>query len=221
MTLDREKRLLVCEHGRRRLSRYEPDGRITVLADKFEGKRLNSPNDVVCKSDGSIYFSDPPYGLIGLDDDPKKELKHNGLYRLAGGELQLLYAGVKRPNGLAFSPDEKVLYLSNSDEERKIWLRFEVRADGTLTGGDVFYDVTREAGDGVPDGMKVDLKGNLYCTGPGGIWVFSPGGRHLGTIAPPETPANLNWGEADGRTLYITASTGLYRIRLNAAGRPW
>jgi gluconolactonase len=218
MALDRQNRLLVCEHGRHRLVRLEENGEWTVLASTFEGKRLNSPNDVICKSDGAIYFTDPPYGLAKQDEDPRKELSFNGVYRLAGGELQLLYTGIKRPNGLAFSPDEKVLYVANTDPERMIWLRFEVRADGSLDSPEVFYDVTDQKEDGAPDGMKVDAEGNLYCTGPGGIWVFSPDGRHLGTIAPPETPANLNWGDADRKSLYITACTGLYRTRLNVSG---
>ena len=218
LTLDSEGRLVVCEHGNRRVTRLEKDGSLTVLADKYEGKRLNSPNDAVYKSDGSLYFSDPPYGLVGQDDDPKKELDFNGIYRLVGEELQLLHLEMTRPNGLAFSPDEKYLYVANSDPAKKLWMRFEVQADGAIAEGTIFYDVTQETEEGLPDGIKVDQEGNLYCTGPGGVWVFSPAGKHLGTIKPPEVPANCHWGDRDGKTLYMTARTGLYRIRLNVEG---
>jgi hypothetical protein len=137
---------------------------------------------------------------------------------LAGGRLQLLYDGLTRPNGLGFSPDEKYLYVANSDSKRKIWMRFEVKPDGSLAGGKVFYDVTNQNAGGLPDGLKLDQRGNLYASGPGGIWIFSPEGKHLGTIQPPETPANCGWGDQDGKTLYITARTGLYRIKLAVAG---
>ncbi len=218
LTLDSEGRLVICEHGNRRITRLEKDGSLSVLADKYKGKRLNSPNDLVYKSDGSLYFTDPPYGLVGLEDDPQRDLDFNGIYRLAGGELQLLHSEMTRPNGLVFSPDEKYLYVANSDRAKKIWMRFEVQPDSTIANGTVFYDVTQEAEAGAPDGMKVDKNGNLYCTGPGGVWIFSPEGKHLGTIKPPEIPANCHWGARDGKTLYMTAQTGLYRIRLEADG---
>jgi gluconolactonase len=218
LTLDKQGNLLICQHGNGQLVRREKDGKLAVLAGRYEGKRLNSPNDVVVKSDGAIYFTDPPYGFPKEDDDPKKELKFNGVYRLTGGKLQLLYRELSRPNGLAFSPDEKVLYLANSDEKKKIWMKFDVKPDGTIANGKVFYDVTSQKSEGLPDGMKVDTKGNLYCTGPGGVWIFSADGKHLGNIDPPEVPANLGWGDADGKTLYMTARTGLYRIKLNIAG---
>jgi gluconolactonase len=218
LTLDRQGRLTICEHGNGRVTRLEKDGKLTVLADKYEGKRLNSPNDAVYKKDGALYFTDPPYGFVKQDEDPKKELKFNGVYRLAGGKLQLVYRELTRPNGLAFSPDEKYLYVANSDPQRKIWMRFEVSSAGGLANGKVFYDVTNQTADGLPDGMKIDQKGNLYCSGPGGVWIFSPAGKHLGTIQPPETPANLAWGDADGKTLYITARKGLYRIMLQIPG---
>ncbi len=218
LTLDSEGRLIICEHGNRRVTRLEEGGDLTVLADKYEGKRLNSPNDAVYKSDGSLYFTDPPYGFAEQDEDPNKELEFNGVYRLAGEKLQLLHSEMTRPNGLAFSPSEKYLYVANSDPEKKLWMRFEVQEDGTISEGTTFYDVTQEAEDGLPDGMKVDQEGNLYCTGPGGVWIFSPDGKHLGTIKPPEPPANCHWGDEDGKTLYMTARTGLYRIRLNIAG---
>jgi gluconolactonase len=218
MTRDHQGRLVVCEHGNGRVTRTEPDGRIKVLADKYEGKRLNSPNDIVQRSNGDFYFTDPPYGLVKQDDDPKKELDFNGVFKLSNGNLTLLYKGVGRPNGLAFTPDEKYMYLNNSEPNRKICLRFEVRDDGTLTNEKVFFDVTQDRSDGVPDGMKVDQEGNVYSTGPGGVWIFNAEGKHLGTIKPPEVPANIHWGDADAKTLYITARTGLYRIRLNIAG---
>jgi gluconolactonase len=218
LTLDRHDRLIICEHGNRRLTRLENDGRRTVLADSYEGKRLNSPNDVVCMSDGSLYFTDPPYGLLKQDTDPEKELPFNGVYRLSDGPLQLLYDRLSRPNGLAFSPDEKHLFVANSHPSRKIWMRFEVATDGTLEKGEIFYDATQVSAAGLPDGLKVDRLGNLYCTGPGGIWVFSPNGELLGTIELPEVPANCNWGDTDGKTLYVTARTSLYRIRLNIEG---
>jgi len=218
LTIDKEGRLLICEHGNRRITRLEKDGKLTVVVDKYNGKRLNSPNDQVFKSDGTLYFSDPPYGLTGQDKDPKKELPFNGLFRLKNGKVDLLYKELTRPNGLAFSPDEKFLYVCNSDPARKIWMRFPVKPDGTLGTGKVLYDVTGQKESGLPDGMKIDTKGYLYCTGPGGIWVLSPEGKHLGTIQPPETAANCAFGDEDGRALYITARTGLYRVKVNTPG---
>jgi len=217
MIADKDGAVLLCQHGNRRIVRIAKDRTVTTLVDKFEGKRLNSPNDLVYKSDGSLYFTDPPYGLADGDKDKKKELKFNGVFRLANGKLTVVEKAMTRPNGIAFSPDEKTLYVANSDPEKKVWMSFDVKPDGALANGKVFFDVTKETDDGLPDGMKVDAQGNLYCTGPGGIWVFSPGGKHLGTIKPPETPANCNWGD-DGKTLYITARTGLYRIKLAVAG---
>ncbi|HYM09872.1 MAG TPA: SMP-30/gluconolactonase/LRE family protein [Bryobacterales bacterium] len=219
LTLDHQGRLISCEHGNRRVARTEKDGKITVLADRYEGKRLSSPNDAVVSKAGHIYFTDPPYGLAKQDDDPAKETPFNGVYRIVTpGKPELLIRDMTRPNGLGFSPDEKKFYVGNSDPNQKIWRVYDVKPDGTLANGKLFYDVTKEAAEGLPDGMKLDTRGNLYCTGPGGIWVFSPQGKHLGTIAPPEVPANLNWGDADGKTLYITARTGLYRIRTSAVG---
>jgi gluconolactonase len=216
--LDAQGRLIICEHGNGRVTRFEQDGKLTVLAAKYQGKRLNSPNDAVFKSDGTLYFTDPPYGFVKQDEDPKKELKFNGVYRLKDEKLELLVKDMTRPNGIAFSPDEKVLYVANSDPAKKIWMRFDVAADGRPANGKVFFDVTAETAEGLPDGMKVDQKGNLYCTGPGGVWIFSPQGKHLGTIKPPEVPANCAWGDADARTLYMTARTGLYRVKLGVAG---
>lgn len=218
MIADRDGAVLLCQHGNRRIVRIAKDRSISTVVDRYQGKRLNSPNDLVYKSDGSLYFTDPPYGLAGQDKDPKKELPFNGVYRLSNGKLQVIIRDLSRPNGIAFSPDEKYLYVSNSDPERKVWMRYEVQPDGTVANGKVFFDGTAEKEDGLPDGMKLDAQGNLYCAGPGGLWVFSPEGKHLGTIKPGETPSNCNWGD-DGKTLYITAVTGLYRIKLPVHGR--
>jgi gluconolactonase len=215
---DKDGTVLVCQHTARRIIRIAKDMKITPLVEKFEGKHFNSPNDLVYKSDGSLYFTDPPYGLPKQDDDPKKELKINGVFRLKSGKLTVIVRDLTRPNGIAFSPDEKTLYVANSDEKRKVWMAYDVQPNGTVKSGHVFFDVTAEKEEGLPDGMKVDAKGNVYGSGPGGIWVFSPGGKHIGTIKPPEAPANCNWGD-DGRSLYMTARTGLYRIKLVASGQ--
>ena len=218
MTSDKDGAVLLCQHGNRRIARIDAQMKVTTLVDSFEGKKLNSPNDLVHRSDGSLYFTDPPYGLPKQDDDPAKELKFNGVYRLAGGKLQLLVKDMTRPNGLALSPDEKTLYVANSDPQKKLWMRFDVAADGSVSNGRVFFDVSAEKEDGLPDGLKVDQQGNVYATGPGGVWIFAPDGKHLGTIKPTEVPANCGWGD-DGKTLYMTARTGLYRIKLAAAGK--
>ena len=234
MTLDPQGRLTVAGHAARnvwRMESLENGAQVTVLADRYEGKRLSSPNDLVYKSDGSLYFTDPPYGLETQDDkDPKKELPFNGVFRLRGAtsqrpgappnpkKLDLLIKDLTRPNGIGFSPDEKHLYIAVSDPARKVWMRYDVKPDGTLNNTQVFFDATSNTEEGLPDGLKVDQKGNVYSAGPGGVWVFSPEGKHLGTIKPGEKVANLNWGDEDGRTLYITASTSLYRIRLRIAG---
>ena len=191
---------------------------VTVLADRYEGKRLNSPNDLVYKSDGGLYFTDPPFGLPKVYDDPAKELPFSGVFLLKDGKLQLLTTELKGPNGLAFSPDERYLYLDNWDVEKKVVMRYEVRPDGSLTNGTVFFDMTSVPGEIALDGLKVDRAGNIYVSGPGGVWILSPDGKHLGTIKGPELPANFAWGDSDGRTLYMTARTGLYRIRLNIPG---
>lgn len=216
ITLDKQGRVTFCQHGDRGVIRVEKDGKRTVLADRYEGKRLNSPNDLVYKSDGSLYFTDPPYGLRKAGDDPKKELPFSGVYRLANGKLQLLNKEFKAPNGIAFSPDEKYLYVDDSNT-RTYW-RYEVQPDGNIANGKLFFDMNSSKDEGVPDGMKIDTKGNIYGVGPGGVWVLSPEGKHLGTIKAPEDPANLAWGDADGKTLYLTARTGLYRIHLSATG---
>lgn len=218
LTLDRERRLIICEHGNRRLTRLEKDGTLAILAANYRGKRLNSPCDVVCRSDGSIYFSDPPYGLGGRDDHPAKELPFCGIYRWSDGDLTLQWDKMHRPNGMAFSPDEHFLYVANSDPRERIWMRFDVARDGSLSNARVFHDASHSAAEGVPDGVAVDVAGNVYCTGPGGIWIFDAAGQHLGTVEVPELPANCCFGDADGQSLYITARTGLYRLRVNVEG---
>ena len=216
VTLDRRGRIVFAAHGDRDVVRIEKNGQRTVLANRYEGKRLNSPNDLVFKSDGALYFTDPPAGLRKRDEDPKKELPFNGVYLFKDEKLQLLDKTFTLPNGLAFAPGEKILYVN--DSTRKLIMRFDVRPDDTIANGTVFIDMNADKAAGVPDGMKVDRKGNVYCTGPGGFWIMSPGGKHLGTVKTPELPANLTFGDADGKTLYLTARTGLYRIRLKIPG---
>ncbi len=217
LTLDSEGRLVLMEHGYRRVSRLEANGKRTPLADNYRGNRLNSPNDVAWHSNGWIYFTDPPYGMAGLENDPARELDYNGIYRLSPeGEIQLLERNQTRPNGLVFSPDEETLYVANSDAENKVWYAYTV-IHGIIGNPRVFYDVNDQTGEGAADGMKVDSQGNIFATGPGGVWIFDPDGTHLGTIKPDEVPANVAWGD-DGSTLYMTARTGLYRVRLSTSG---
>jgi gluconolactonase len=213
LTLDKDHRLIACEHTTRRLTRTEPDGSLTVVADSFLGKKLNSPNDVVVKSDGSIYFTDPPYGI----SPEQQEQRIQGVYRLPpnGGPLTLVADDFEKPNGLAFSPDERKLYID--DSSRRHIRVFDVQPDGGLSDGRIFHDLNVSA-PGAPDGMKVDWEGRLYCTGPGGVWVLDSKGRHLGTIGTPEKPANCAWGGDDWQTLYITARTSVYTIRLDTRG---
>jgi gluconolactonase len=220
LTLDKLGRLTINQHGNRRVVRMEKNGQFTVLADRYEGKRLNSPNDLVYKSDGALYFTDPPFGLPKFFDDPRKELPYSGVFRVSpdGKNVQLLTKELSGPNGLAFSPDEKYFYVDNWDEKKKIIMRYEVNPDGTLSNGKVFFDMTSAEGEDALDGMKVDQKGNLYVSGPGGLWIITPEGKHLGTIVAPEHPHNFAWGDDDGKTLYLCAKTGLYRIRLNIPG---
>jgi gluconolactonase len=235
MTLDSLGRLTVAGHAQRdvyRLESLDPGAPVTILADSFQGKRLNSPNDLVYSSDGALYFTDPPYGLrTQKDSDPDKQLKVNGVYRLphallqkpgappANTGLQLLVSDLTRPNGIAFSPDEKYLYVDNS-EPKKLWLRYRVQPDGSLTEGKVIYDATSDPRPGAPDGMKVDEQGNIYSAGLGGVWIFSPEGKPLATILMPERVANLTWAGADRKTLYIAASTSVYRVHLKISGAP-
>ncbi|MEP6717152.1 MAG: SMP-30/gluconolactonase/LRE family protein [Terriglobia bacterium] len=232
MTVDTKGRLTVAGHAQRdiyRLESLDPKAQITILADQFDGKPLNSPNDLVYKSDGSLYFTDPPYGLrTQSDTDPDKKLSFNGVYRIPGArdqkpgaapareKLQLVIKDLPRPNGIAFSPDEKILYISNSDPVK--WYRYTVKPDGSVTDGRVLFDATKEKGLGGPDGIKVDRLGNLWGSGPGGVWILSPEGKHLGTIRVPERVGNLAWGDDDGKTLYVVASTSVFRIRTIVGG---
>ncbi len=217
ITYDKQGRITYCQHGNRAIERLEKDGKRTVLASRYEGKRLNSPNDLVYRSDGSLYFTDPPFALPKGDQDPAKEVAYDGVYRWSSnGKLELVAKDFKGPNGIAFSPDGKYLYVN--DSTAMTYTRFDVKPDGSLANGKIFVDMSKVKGDGVPDGMKVDRQGNIYGTGPGGVWIITPQGKHLGTIVVPEIPANLAWGDADGKTLYMTARTGLYRIRLNIEG---
>jgi len=216
ITLDKQGRVVFCQHGDRQISRLEKNGKRTVLASRYEGKRLNSPNDLVFKSDGSLYFTDPTAGLRQQDKDPARELPFAGVYRLVKRKVVLLSKDFTRPNGIAFSPDEKYLYVN--DTAKKIIMRFDVQPDGGVKNGQVITDMNSDTTPGAPDGMKVDQKGNIYCTGPGGFWIMSPDGKHIATVKSKELPANLNWGDDDARTLYLTARTSLYRIRLNIAG---
>ena len=219
LTYDKQGRLVTCEHANRRVSRTEADGTVVTIASHYEGKRLNSPNDVIVKSDGSIYFSDPPYGLTadyGIEGE--QDLDFQGVYRLSpdGQTVTLLVDDFDRPNGLCFSSDESILYIN--DTERMHVRVFDVQADGTIANGRIFAE--EEGDDGVPDGMKIDVHGNVYLTGPGGIWIFDASGEHLGVIQTPERAANLGWGGDDWSTLFITASTSLYSIQCKVSGIP-
>lgn len=232
MTLDPDGRISVAGHARRnvwRLETLDPHGTITVLADSYQGKKLSSPNDLVYRSDGSLYFTDPPYGLPTQgDSDPLKEVQVNGVYRIPNArqqkpgtppdrdKLQLIIKDLPRPNGIAFSPDEKTLYIA--DTAKKVWMSYPVNPDGSVSEGKVLLDCSADKTPGSPDGIRVDKNGNIYGSGPGGVWVFSPEGKHLATIKVPEVVSNVAWGDADGKTLYITASTSLYRIKLSATG---
>ena len=219
LVLDQEGRLVIDQHGNRRVIRVERTGAVTVLADNYQGKRLNSPNDLVYRSDGSLYFTEPPFGLPKAFADPAKETPWSGVYLLRDGQLTLLTTELSGPNGIALSPDEKTLYVDTWDPKHKVIMRYDVAPDGGISNGRVFYDITRiERGDDAWDGIKVDALGNVYAAGPRGVYVLSPEGKLLGRITPPEHVANMAWGDEDRRTLYLTASTGLYRIRMNVAG---
>lgn len=223
LALDSQGRLVCCEHGDRRLSRLEPNGGKKTLVDSYMGKRLNSPNDAVFKSNGDLYFTDPPYGLPGQLEDPRCELEFCGVYRLsADGQMTLLTKEMTRPNGIAFSPDEKTLYVAQSDPDRAIWMAFPVKEDGTLGSGRVFYDATPLVNKlpGLPDGLKVDRDGHLFAAGPGGILVFTPAGTPLGRIDTGQSTANCNWGD-DGSVLYIAADQYVCRIKTATRGMGW
>ncbi len=214
LAIDPQGRLTIDEHGNRRVTRLEKNGVLTVLADNYQGKRLNSPNDLVYRSDGALYFTDPPFGLPKVFDDSRKELSFSGVFCWSNGNLKLVSTDLTGPNGIAFSPDEKYLYVSNWDDHKKVIMRYEVASDGGLSNGMIFFDMTIAPGEEALDGLKVDRAGNVFVSGPGGVWVISSKSKHLGTIKGPQLPANFAWGDADGRTLYMTARTGLYRLRL-------
>jgi gluconolactonase len=235
MTLDVRGRLTVAGHAQRDVLRFEsfdPSKPSTVLVDSYQGKRLSSPNDLVYRSDGSLYFTDPPYGLPTQGDrDPLKQLTVNGVYRISNAlahrpgappnnsSVELLVSDLPRPNGIAFSPGEKYLYVNNS-EPKRIWMRYTVKLDGTLQDPKVFYDASNDPRPGGPDGMKVDVEGNVYSAGPAGVWIFSPEGKPIATLLIPERVGNLTFGGPDRKTLYIAASSSIYRVRLNIPGLP-
>ena len=215
ITLDKQGRVTFNAMGDRAIVRLEADGKRTVLADKFEGKRLNSTNDLVYRSDGALYFTDPPSALRGGDTDPSKELPYRGVFLLKDGKLQLLIRDIG-PNGLALSPDEKYFYVN--DNVARTILRFDVQPDGTITNRKVLVDMSGEKAAGNPDGMKVDTAGNIYCTGAGGLWIISPDGKHLGTLTFPWQPSNMAFGGDDGKALFVTARKALYRVRVKIDG---
>jgi gluconolactonase len=220
LAFDPEGRLTINEHGNRRVTRLEKNGALTVLADRFAGRRLNSPNDLVYASNGALYFTDPPFGLPKVFDDPAKETPFSGVYRWADGAIELITRELSGPNGIALSPDEKFLYVGNWDDNRKVVMRYPLDARGRAGTGEVFVDLTSAPGEDAIDGVKVDRAGNVYASGPGGLWIFSPSGRHLGTIEASEHVHNFAWGDADGRTLYLAARSGVYRMQMAIAGAP-
>jgi gluconolactonase len=222
LAIDNEGRLVVCQHGNHAIIRHEKKGPQMLLSDDYQGKRLNSPNDLVIKSDDAIYFTDPPYGLPMAFNDKRKELSYSGVFRIKNGVTELLADDLKGPNGIAFSPDEKYLYVSNWDitdiHHTKVIWRYEVKPDGTLQNGKEFFNMNQTDDDEALDGLKVDIKGNIFSSAPGGIWIISPEGKYLGKVVGPERPANMAWGD-DGKTLYLTAHTGLYKIRTLYGGK--
>lgn len=226
LAIDKNGMLILCQHGDRRVVAMDlkKPGEFKTLADKYEGKRLNSPNDLVIHSNGDIFFTDPPYGLPKQMDDPGKELKFQGVYRLTpAGKLTLLTEEMTRPNGIALSPDEKTLYVANSDPALAYWKRFPINADGTLGKSSIVFDTTdwvKKKKPGLPDGLKIDKDGNLWATGPSGVVVLSPEGKHLGTLATGVPTANCGWGD-DGSVLYITADKNLVRVKTSTKGLGW
>ncbi len=224
LALSPKNEIIFCEHGDRRISKLTKDGGKITLADRYQGKRFNSPNDATVKSNGDVYFTDPIYGLPEHENDPRRELDFCGVYRIsaASGEVSLLTKEFTRPNGIALSPDESVLYVAQSDSAKAIIKAFNLKSDGTIDEGKVLYDFTelRKQMSGAPDGLKVDQKGNLFATGPGGIYVITPKGELLGRIDTGEATANCAWGD-DGSTLYMTTDTYLTRIKTKTRGADW
>lgn len=214
-TFDLQGRLVICEGGNRRVTRWSADGRSEVLMDRWEGKRLNRPNDVVCKSDGSLYFTDPGYRV----PFEQREMQHSAVYRVAPDGTKSMVADFEYPNGLAFSPDERLLYVANTRWAQYIHV-LELDAGGKVVRRRIFADMSSDETDGVPDGMKVDVEGRVYCTGPGGTWIFAPDGTRLGIIRTPEVPANLAFGGPDLKTLFFTARTSVYTLRVKVPGQP-
>jgi gluconolactonase len=225
MVANKDGTVLMTQHGARRIVQLDDKMNLKVFLDKYQGTPLNSPNDMVYARDGALYFTDPPYGFLDplgapdkdLDKDPGHAMKFNGVYRFKDGQLTALITDLSRPNGLAFSPDGKSFYIANS-EKPSAYYRYDVRPDGTLVNRKLIADVTKEPGDGVPDGMKVDSQGNLWASGQGGFRIFSPTGQLLGRIVLPEVAANVVWGGADGKTAYFTGSTSIYRLPLKIPG---
>ncbi len=224
LAVDAEGRLLVCEHGERRVARVEKGGQQTSLVDKFEGKRFNSPNDLVRRKNGDLYFTDPPYGLQGLDKSPLKELDFNGVFRLTPeGKVTAVIKDLTFPNGLGFSPDEKTFYVAVSDPQAPRIMAYDVQADGSMAKPRVFFDakpLVAPDRKGLPDGMKIDAQGNLWSTGPGGVLILTPGGKHLGTILTGQPTGNCAWGD-DGSSIYITANMCLFRVKTKTRGAGW
>jgi len=220
LAFDPEGRLVICQHGNRRVLRVNPHGDTTVIAAAFQGRRLNSPNDVVCRSDGSVWFTDPPFGRPGMAEDPDRELDFCGVFRVSpDGDVTLVDDSLAGPGGIAFSPDERLFYVGNRDLEHQVVTRYELDATGQPEDdGSVFFDMTSAPGEGAIDGMKVDVEGNLYVCGPGGVWVLSPAGEKLGLVELPEEPRNLAFGGPDARDLYVTALTSVYRLRVAVPG---
>jgi gluconolactonase len=213
--LDTEGRLLLCQHGNRQVVRVEKDGKQTVLASTFEGKRFNSPNDIVCRKDGTLYFTDPSWGLEKNSNKPTREIRFNGVYRYYNGTISLIDSTLAKPNGIALSPNGSILYVADISKK---WFRYDLHKDGTVKNKRLFFDASAINDIGHMDGMKVDTKDNVYATGPNGVMIFSPKGKHLGSVQFAEIAANVGWGGADGKTLYATCQTGLYRIKLKIKG---
>jgi len=225
LTLDRQGRLVMAQHGDRRIARMDaplssPQPKFTTLADRYQNARFNSPNDLVFRSNGDVYFTDPAYGMEKQWDDPKREMNYAGVFRRTpDGAVTLLTKEMTRPNGIAFSPDESRLYVAQSDEAAAIWRVFDVKGDGTIANSRVLFDATAlgKSRRGLPDGLKIDTAGNLFATGPGGVLVITPQGKHLGTIMTGQATSNCAFGD-DGRTLYMTADDYLMRVKLKTKG---